>query len=99
MSASTGAPAGMTPAGGVSSLTGELRPRGRYADRMDAPTHFTAVASTGDEPGWLLVHVPEIDQYTQARTLDEVGPMAADLIATWLNVPVESVDVEVKYTD
>ncbi|QAY02823.1 hypothetical protein SEA_SHAOBING_92 [Mycobacterium phage Shaobing] len=64
---------------------------------MATRTKYTAVATPG-EPGWLLVHVPEIDQYTQARSADEVAPMAADLIATWLDVPVESIEVEATVT-
>ncbi|QFG09282.1 hypothetical protein SEA_GUANICA15_97 [Mycobacterium phage Guanica15] len=65
---------------------------------MDSATKYTAIATPGEEPGWLLVYVPEIEQYTQARGADEVAPMARDLIATWLDVPVESVEVEVTMT-
>ncbi|MFE6923645.1 hypothetical protein ACFVAV_21655 [Nocardia sp. NPDC057663] len=45
-----------------------------------------------------LVHVPEIDQWTQARNLREVEPMARDLIATLLEVAPTSfaVDVEIE---
>lgn len=45
-----------------------------------------------------LVHVPEIDQWTQARNLREVEPMARDLIATLLEVEPTSfaVDVEIE---
>lgn len=56
---------------------------------------FTAVTSPCETPGWYLVHVPEIDRWTQARSDAEVAPMARDLIATWLDVPVEGVEVEV----
>jgi len=45
----------------------------------------SAVASRGAR--YWLVHVPEIDEYTQARNDAEIEPMARDLIATWLNVP------------
>jgi predicted RNase H-like HicB family nuclease len=54
---------------------------------------YTAVA-TRREQVW-IVHVPEIDQWTQARTDDEIGPMAQDLIAVWLDVPLDTVDVKV----
>lgn len=52
-------------------------------------TEYSAIVSRGDQ--YLLVHVPEIDQWTQARTVDEIVPMATDLVATWLDVPVSEV--------
>ncbi|AID59194.1 hypothetical protein PBI_EMERSON_95 [Mycobacterium phage Emerson] len=58
-------------------------------------TRYTAVVTPGEEVH-ALIHVPEIDQWTQARSEDEIEPMARDLIATWLDVPVESVEVEVR---
>lgn len=42
-----------------------------------------------------LVHIPEIGQYTQGRNLAEVEPMARDLIALWLEIPADTVHVEV----
>ncbi|WP_237155319.1 HicB family toxin-antitoxin system [Mycobacteroides abscessus] len=54
-------------------------------------TTYHAVASR-DTKYW-LVHVPEIDKYTQARALAEVEPMARDLIALWLEIPEDSFDV------
>ncbi len=41
-----------------------------------------------------LVHIPEIDQYTQGRSLAEIEPMARDLIALWLDIRDDSFDVE-----
>jgi predicted RNase H-like HicB family nuclease len=41
-----------------------------------------------------LVHIPEIGQYTQGRNLAEVEPMARDLIALWLEIPVDTFHVE-----
>ncbi len=55
---------------------------------------YTAVASPAKTPGWFLVHVPEIDQWTQARYDAEIEPMARDLIATWLDVPLDEVHVQ-----
>lgn len=43
-----------------------------------------------------LVHIPEIDQYSQGRNLTDVEPMARDLIALWLDVPEDSFDVAVQ---
>lgn len=40
-----------------------------------------------------LVHVPEIDQYTQGRNLKEAAEMARDLTATWLDIPLDQVDL------
>lgn len=46
-----------------------------------------------------LIHVVEIDQYTQAHVgVDgEVEYMARDLIATWLYIDIRDVEVAVKY--
>lgn len=57
-------------------------------------TTYQAKASR-DGKYW-LVHVPEIDKYTQARNLAEVEPMARDLIALWLEVDPTSFDVAPK---
>lgn len=56
---------------------------------------YTAVATPAETPGWFLVHVPDIDQWTQARSDAEVEPMARDLIAMWLDVPLADVQVVV----
>jgi predicted RNase H-like HicB family nuclease len=53
---------------------------------------YHAVA-TRDGKYW-LVHVPELGQYTQARTLAEVEPMARELISLVLEVPADSFQVE-----
>ncbi|MGW4090059.1 hypothetical protein [Nocardia sp. NPDC004750] len=42
-----------------------------------------------------LVHVPEIDQWTQARNLREVDEMARDLIALMEEVDPKSFEIEV----
>lgn len=42
-----------------------------------------------------LVHVPEIDHYTQARNRGEVEPMARDLIAVMKEVDPQSFALEV----
>ncbi|UVD41048.1 HicB-like antitoxin [Mycobacterium phage Kashi_RDG1] len=57
-------------------------------------TRYTAVVTPGEQ--YTLIHVPEIDQWTQARSDDEIEPMARDLIATWLDVPVASIEVVVQ---
>ena len=46
---------------------------------------------TRDGRFW-LVHVPEIDQYTQARSVREAPDMARDLTAVWLDIPIENVE-------
>ncbi|WP_084260281.1 hypothetical protein, partial [Mycobacterium avium] len=43
-----------------------------------------------------LVHVPELDQYTQARNLTEVEPMARDLIALLKEIPDDSFQLDVR---
>ncbi|ORW11083.1 hypothetical protein AWC14_19395 [Mycobacterium kyorinense] len=57
-------------------------------------TAFTAVATRGDR--YWLVHVPELDQYTQARNLAEVEPMARDLIALLKEIPDDSFQLDVR---
>ena len=49
--------------------------------------------ATRDDRYW-LVHVPEVDRYTQARTVDEVEPIARDLIAIMTGSD-DPVDLEV----
>ena len=46
---------------------------------------------TRDGRFW-LVYVPEIDQYTQARSVREAPEMARDLTAVWLDIPIEDVE-------
>ncbi|APE37693.1 hypothetical protein BOX37_31360 [Nocardia mangyaensis] len=53
-------------------------------------------AHTERDGRFWLVHVPEIDQWTQARNLREVEPMARDLIATMLEVAPTSFEVDVE---
>jgi len=43
-----------------------------------------------------LIHVPEIDRYTQARNLREVETMARDLVAVMLDVEPDSFDLVVE---
>ncbi|CCK58011.1 hypothetical protein [Mycobacterium canetti] len=53
---------------------------------------YHAIA-TRDGKYW-LVEIPELSQFTQARTLSEVEPMIRDLIAHVLDVPADSFLVE-----
>lgn len=48
-----------------------------------------------DDRFW-FVQVPELDWATQARHLREVERMARDLIATMLDVPADSFDLDVQ---
>ncbi|MCV6992158.1 hypothetical protein H7I87_18315 [Mycobacterium timonense] len=61
---------------------------------MALTTAFTAVATRGDR--YWLVHIPELDQYTQARNLAEVEPMARDLIALLNEIPDDSFHLDVR---
>jgi predicted RNA binding protein YcfA (HicA-like mRNA interferase family) len=45
---------------------------------------------------WWMVHIPELDELTQARRLSEVPRMAQEVIALQTDVPVESVEVEIE---
>lgn len=44
---------------------------------------------------WWMVHVPEIDQLTQAHHRGEVEEMARDLIAVSTDTPIAEVGVRV----
>lgn len=55
---------------------------------------YTAKAER-DGSVW-LVRVPEIDRATQARTIDEIEPMARDLVAIMEDVPADSFDLAVE---
>lgn len=52
--------------------------------------HITANLSR-DGRFW-LVYVPEIKQYTQARSVREAPDMARDLTAVYLDIPIEDVE-------
>ncbi len=62
-------------------------------------TTYHVRVSRGDV--FWLVHVPEINHYTQARNLAEVEPMAHDLIAVMQEIDPHSftVDVSVELPD
>lgn len=54
---------------------------------------YHAIAERDDR--FWLVHVPEVQRHTQARTVDEIEPMARDLIAIMTGAPPDAIDVEV----
>jgi predicted secreted Zn-dependent protease len=57
---------------------------------------MTAYTATAHREGtWWVVHVPRIG-VTQARTLDQAGPMAVDLVAAMLDVDPATVTVKVR---
>jgi hypothetical protein len=64
-------------------------------------TTYAAVARPDPERGW-LIRIPGLGSYpedglpTWARNLAEVEPVARDLIAVYLDVPLDSFAVEVQ---
>ncbi|MEQ3554623.1 hypothetical protein WIS52_29505 [Pseudonocardia nematodicida] len=50
--------------------------------------------ATRDGRYW-MVHAPEVDRYTQARTVDEIEPMARDLISIMTGSDAGSIELEV----
>ncbi|MFD3596522.1 hypothetical protein ACFWU5_27715 [Nocardia sp. NPDC058640] len=59
-----------------------------------AQVNYTARVERGER--YWLVHILEIDQWTQARNLQEVEPMARDLIGIMQEVPTDSFDLRVQ---
>lgn len=51
------------------------------------------------EGKWWMVHVPAIDDFTQARRLSEAGRMAAEIVALATDVEVEDVEIVLHYDD
>jgi len=64
--------------------------RCRYAHRMEV---YEAIARR-DGNFW-FVQIPELDLFTQARTIEGVDGMARDVIAISLDVPPDSFGVQV----
>ncbi|MFT8637149.1 MAG: hypothetical protein ABF811_04215 [Pseudoclavibacter sp.] len=58
---------------------------------------WKAIAELGDR--WWIVTVPELGRGTQARTTDEIEPMAADLITAMTDEPHPCVEVEIRLPD
>ena len=48
------------------------------------------------EPGWWIVHVPELDVTTQARRVSEIDRNAREAIAVWLDADIADVAVTVE---
>jgi antitoxin StbD len=59
-----------------------------------AQVNVYTVHVTRGEKYW-VVHVPEVERYTQARHLRKVDAMARDLIAVMTNAPLDSFELEV----
>jgi hypothetical protein len=57
-------------------------------------TTYTARATRDNDRFW-LVHIPELDHYTQARNVPEIETMARDLIATLRDVEPSTIDLEI----
>lgn len=53
---------------------------------------ITATASRDGE--FWLIHVPEVEQYTQSSSLAEAPEMARDLAAALWDVPIDEVVLE-----
>jgi hypothetical protein len=56
--------------------------------------HLTATVTR--EGRWWMIHVPELDKTTQARTLAEATFMARDLVAAILDVDIDTVEVTLR---
>ena len=46
------------------------------------------------EDGWWMIHVPDIDAVSQARRLDKAESAARGLIGAWLDIPLDSFDID-----
>jgi hypothetical protein len=58
-------------------------------------TSYTARATRDKDRFW-LVHVVELDRYTQARTVAEIVPMARDLVAVLYGIDPTDVSITVE---
>lgn len=58
-------------------------------------TQYNANVTRGAK--YLIIHVPEIDQWTQATQLDEVDTMARDLIALVEEISPESIELKINH--
>src|SRR6516165_6655628 len=65
--------------------------RGRMVEAMKT---YTAEVSRGER--YWLIHVPEIDRATQARTVAEIEPITRGLIGVMLQVPEDSFSVNLQ---
>lgn len=57
----------------------------------------TLEATAYKEGKWWMISIPEIDGLSQAKTVETVPNMAADLAAIVLNVPQDAVNVNITY--
>ena len=64
------------------------------AASTSAPATYTAVCQRAGK--WWEVTVPELDEVTQARRLDDVPATVADLVALMTGADPASIRVEVK---
>jgi hypothetical protein len=67
----------------------------RMIARGERPLYRPRPQSDGD---FIFIRIPELDIATQARSRGEVAAMARDCIATWLDVPLDSFDLEIEST-
>jgi hypothetical protein len=65
--------------------------RAQVGEGVVAVTTYNVRVERGER--YWLVHVVELNRWTQARTLSEVEPMARDLIATMAGVATDSFDL------
>jgi hypothetical protein len=61
---------------------------------VEAMKTYTAEVSRGER--YWLIHVPEIDRATQARTVAEIEPITRGLIGVMLQVPEDSFSVNLQ---
>lgn len=65
--------------------------RAHVGEGVVAVTTYNVRVERGDR--YWLVHVVELDRWTQARTLRDVEPMARDLVATMAGAAPDSFDL------
>lgn len=46
------------------------------------------------EGAWWIITLPDLDTVTQARHVRDISPLARDLAALWLDVPVDDVELD-----
>ena len=69
---------------------------GQAGKGLVAEVKLTYTAKVSRDGRFWLIHVPEVDRYTQARNVGEIETMARDLVAVMLDIEPDSFDLKIR---